>query len=258
MSWCCLFVTWQFTGSKPLPCLVSVRLCESGEARTSVCCIYWQWYHCREKRRERRTAASLKPNSCMRELRRREPANTYTAHAHWNQSDQTAFKDTHTFTGCQTLTTTANSCHATATAASPDGRHRMWTILKHTQMNFTCKYTNPETHMQVTYPPEVLPVSIFQQRFVCVTFPNQRAKTCPLRNQFLTGHPKHLFNKEDMKWSKNRVAHKLEAWASSRMHSELKNIIRRMRFLGIQSFLSDLTIHWKIVPWKLLSPQKRK
>lgn len=87
----------------------------------------------------------------------------------------------------------------------------MCTVLTHTKINFTCKRSNPETDMQLTYPPEVLPVSVFQQRFIGVAFPHQRAKTCSLRNQFLTGHPKHLFNKEDMKSSTNRVAHKLEA-----------------------------------------------
>lgn len=63
--------------------------------------------------------------------------------------------------------------------------------------------------MQLTYPPEVLPVGVFQQRFVGVAFPHQRAKTCPLRNQLLTGHPKHLFDKDDVKSSNNRVAHEI-------------------------------------------------
>lgn len=83
---------------------------------------------------------------------------------------------------------------------------------RNTQMNFICKYTNPDTHMLLTYPPEVFPVSVFQQRFIGVAFPYQRAETCPLRNQLSTGHSNHLFNEMDIKYSKNsRVAQKLEA-----------------------------------------------
>ncbi len=111
----------------------------------------------------------------------------------------TALANSHTFTGCQALTTTANSCQMEVQDVNVCDTHTDEMLRVNTQIQ------------RLSYPPEVLPVSIFQQCFVGVAFPHQRAKTCSFGNQLIAGHPKYLFNKKDMKSSNNRVAHKLEA-----------------------------------------------
>lgn len=239
---------------KPLPRLVRIKACESGEAQACVWCVYWQWYHCWDKRRT--TTASLKPNSCACDLRKpcRQQVKKCT-----NMKKPTWCVGTEAFACIVTLSQDVKCRPQLRTSGAPQLQQPLhletqdvnWFWDVHMQKGLRL-WENPTINMQLTYPPKVFPVCVSQKGFVEVALSHQWAKACPFGNQFSAGHSEHLWAGWKQPMNTTEAACELVSWVAC-SHS-ISILVPQFWSEKDLTILREIIFQWNLHECDQLSP----